>query len=90
MEYIEGLTIKELIDLQNSKILSPQICSFISQIVNALNHLRNKGAAHRDLIAENIKFTMSCWLKLLDFGQTKAQLNSSIIYKLLNNGKKLC
>ena len=82
MEFIEGLTLKQLIDQQNSKsFLTPQIYSFITQIVNALLYLRHKGIAHRDLNAENIKFTKNGWMKLLDFGQAKDKLNSSFRYQ---------
>ena len=82
MEYIEELTLKEIIDQQNSKrFFLSQIYSFITQIVNALLYLRHTGIADRDLKAENIKFTKNGWMKLLDFGQAKDQLNSSFRYK---------
>ena len=46
-----------------------------------LDYLHNEGVAHRDLKPENIKMTTNGWLKLLDFGQAKENLNSQISYK---------
>ena len=82
MEYVEGLTLKEVIDFQCSKKFeTQQICGFITQIVIALDYLHNEGVAHRDLKAENVKITTNGWLKLLDFGQAKDGLNSVMSYK---------
>ena len=82
MEYIDGYTLKEVIDQQNSqKFKKEQIYGFITQIVSALDYLHSEGVAHRDLKPENIKIEKNGWLKLLAFGQAKDGLRSHISYE---------
>ncbi|HOP11481.1 MAG TPA: Stk1 family PASTA domain-containing Ser/Thr kinase [Oscillospiraceae bacterium] len=67
MELVEGITLKEFIELQ--KILSwKDSILFVSQILSALVHAHENGIVHRDIKPQNILLTSSGTIKVTDFG----------------------
>ena len=72
MEYVEGLTIKELIDKAKQEgktsILLDQALHYGAQLLNGIVSLRSHGITHRDLNPKNIKVTVDGIVKILDFG----------------------
>jgi NIMA (never in mitosis gene a)-related kinase len=74
MEYVEGTTLKELINQnrqQNQFFQEDFICSLLTQIISALNHCRLLHIIHRDIKPENILITKNNIIKLMDFGTSK-------------------
>ena len=69
MEYIEGQSIKELI---NEKTLSlDEILKITMQIAEGLNAAHRKGVIHRDIKSDNIMITDEGVVKITDFGLAK-------------------
>ncbi|MBP5181786.1 MAG: serine/threonine protein kinase, partial [Lentisphaeria bacterium] len=68
MEYIDGMTMKEV--LAKEKILAPErAISIIEQIVNALDYAwKEEKLIHRDIKPDNIMLTTSGRAKLADLG----------------------
>lgn len=77
MEYIEGITLKEIID---SKQLSWRTaCSYGVQIAGAIEHAHKKNIVHRDIKPHNIMITKDKVVKVTDFGIARAVTSSTIV-----------
>ena len=68
VEYIDGPTLKELVDAMDNKVPVSLILSIAMQILNGLEHSHNQGVIHRDLKPANIMMTSSGVAKITDFG----------------------
>ncbi len=67
MEYVEGGTLKELI--QQKGALSPKVAVGIAcQVLDALEHAHEWGIIHRDVKPQNVMITPKGKAKLADFG----------------------
>ncbi|MFC2159866.1 protein kinase [Actinomycetota bacterium] len=81
MEYIDGVSLKELIDLKGA--LDPEVSThLIIQICEALSFAHNNNLIHRDVKPQNILITSEKKVKVTDFGIAKS-LNTDIT-KTLN------
>jgi len=67
MEYIEGITLKELIERQGSFKWKDAVY-FTIQILKALQHAHDKGIVHRDVKPQNIMVLPDGTIKVTDFG----------------------
>lgn len=67
MEYIDGITLKEYINKQNS-ITWNDALYFMTQILRAVQHAHDKGIVHRDIKPQNIILLPNGTLKVTDFG----------------------
>ena len=77
MEYIEGITLKEIID---SKQLGwKTACSYGVQIAGAIEHAHRKSIVHRDIKPHNILITKDKVVKVTDFGIARAVTSSTIV-----------
>lgn len=77
MEYIEGITLKEIID---SKTLTwKTACSYGVQIAGAIEHAHRKNIVHRDIKPHNIMITKDKVVKVTDFGIARAVTSSTIV-----------
>lgn len=67
MEYIDGITLKEYINKQNS-ISWNDALFFMTQILRAVQHAHDKGIVHRDIKPQNIILLPNGNIKVTDFG----------------------
>lgn len=68
MEYIDGITLKEYMELQNNDISWKEAVLFTTQILQALEHAHSKGIVHRDIKPQNIMLLQDGTIKVTDFG----------------------
>jgi eukaryotic-like serine/threonine-protein kinase len=67
MEYVDGVTLDELIARNGP--LSPQTAlDLFRELVEAIGFVHSSGVVHRDLKASNVKIASSGHVKILDFG----------------------
>ena len=67
MEYIDGITLKELLE-QQGVLRWKDALKFVSQILKALQHAHDKGIVHRDIKPQNIMLFPDGNIKVMDFG----------------------
>ncbi len=77
MEYIEGTTVKELIDA--GKMDWKKACSYGLQIAAAIEHAHRKNIVHRDIKPHNIMVTKDNVVKVTDFGIARAVTSSTLV-----------
>lgn len=71
MEYIDGATLKELIN-ENAPFENAQTLNIAIQIASALSHAHSNNIIHRDIKPQNILVTNSGVIKVTDFGIARA------------------
>ncbi len=73
MEYVEGLTLREIIC--RGEVASPlpigDTIDYAIQIAEALQAAHEKGIIHRDIKSDNIMVTKKNQIKVMDFGLAK-------------------
>jgi tetratricopeptide (TPR) repeat protein/tRNA A-37 threonylcarbamoyl transferase component Bud32 len=69
MEYIEGKSIKELVEEKGLSI--EEILKIAIQIAEGLSRAHQKDIVHRDIKSDNIMFTPDGLAKIMDFGLAK-------------------
>ena len=67
MEYVQGTTLRELIDAQGTLSLPVAVAS-VQQLCRALEHAHQQGVVHRDVKPHNAIVTAGGLLKVMDFG----------------------
>jgi serine/threonine protein kinase len=69
MEHIDGLNIREYMDLHQNKIPMPKIKEITKSLLKGLSYLHENGVIHRDVKPENILINEEEEvIKLVDFG----------------------
>jgi eukaryotic-like serine/threonine-protein kinase len=71
MEYLEGHTLKQLID--NGKVSDDKTKKYFEQCISALKVTHAKEIVHRDIKPSNIFITQDDEVKILDFGIAKVK-----------------
>lgn len=77
MEYIDGVTLKELIDTR--RLDWREACLYVQQICEAIDHAHRKNIVHRDIKPHNIMITHDNIVKVTDFGIARAVSSSTIV-----------
>ena len=67
MEYVEGKTLKEVIQ-ERGKLSAPLACQITIRILSALEHAHRNGIVHRDIKPQNILVHADGHIKVADFG----------------------
>jgi len=65
MEFIDGVTLRELIHLQQPEL--SQVLRYIQHVAEGLAKAHSSGIIHRDLKPDNIMITRDGYAKILDF-----------------------
>jgi len=79
MEYVEGCTLKNII--QEKGRLDPlEAIDYALQICDALQHAHDSNIIHRDIKPQNILVTKKGQAKVTDFGIAKAATNATMTY----------
>jgi len=74
MEYLDGETLQDWMS-KNARVSFPQLASFVSQLLVALETAHDQGVYHRDIKPENLflaKVDGDTKLKVMDFGLASA------------------
>ena len=79
MEYVEGETLKDLIDSEG-QLSNHDIIDYSVQIAQALKSAHNSGIIHRDIKPQNILIDKYGLAKVTDFGIARVSSTPSITY----------
>jgi tetratricopeptide (TPR) repeat protein/predicted Ser/Thr protein kinase len=77
MEYIEGQTLRDVID-ERSSMPWREALHILDQLAEALEHAHLHGVVHRDIKPQNLMLTEAGTLKVLDFGIARARMLPSL------------
>ncbi|WP_296113225.1 Stk1 family PASTA domain-containing Ser/Thr kinase [uncultured Anaerococcus sp.] len=79
MEYVEGETLKDLID-REGVLENHDIIDYSTQIAQALKLAHDSGIVHRDIKPQNILLDKYGLCKVTDFGIARVSSNATITY----------
>ena len=79
MEYVEGETLKDLIDRERV-LENHDIIDYSTQIAQALKSAHDSGIVHRDIKPQNILIDKYGLCKVTDFGIARVSSNATITY----------
>jgi serine/threonine protein kinase len=68
MEYVEGASLRQLLDREEGSISQRDVLDFVPQITEALQHAHETGVVHRDIKPENVLVDSRGRVRLVDFG----------------------
>ncbi|WP_139489814.1 Stk1 family PASTA domain-containing Ser/Thr kinase [Brevibacillus dissolubilis] len=79
MEYIEGSTLKDVIN-RNGALPVSEAVRIAVQVCDALDHAHQNHIIHRDIKPHNIMIGKNGWVKVTDFGIARAVTSATITH----------
>ena len=73
MEYVEGRTLKALIEHEGESLSVKKVLDIAIQASEGLSAAHEKGIVHRDIKSDNIMLTSKGQVKIMDFGLAKVK-----------------
>lgn len=80
MEYVDGETLKDLINKNKDGLSNHDIIDYSVQIAQALSSAHQSNIVHRDIKPQNILMDKYGLLKVTDFGIARVSTNATITY----------
>lgn len=77
MEYLEGITVKQLLKDSGGKLSYEWSRQIILSVLYTLKEIHRRGILHRDIAPDNIMITSEGIIQLIDFGVAKKQLSDA-------------
>lgn len=71
MDYIEGQTFKKYIEGKGGRVSFDETVKIMTQVMDALKEVHEKGMLHRDISPDNVYLTKNGQVKVLDFGAAR-------------------
>jgi DNA-binding response OmpR family regulator/tRNA A-37 threonylcarbamoyl transferase component Bud32 len=78
MEYVEGITVRELIDTRN-RLRVPAALAIAAQLAQSLAVAHEMGVIHRDIKPQNLVLDADGTLKVMDFGVARLAERTSTL-----------
>ena len=78
MEYLEGRTLKDLVEKEGASLTIKKVLEIAIQICEGLAAAHERGIVHRDIKSDNIMLTLRGNVKIMDFGLAKLKGTSRL------------
>lgn len=78
MEFLEGLTLSDIIEKHGGKVGLPETVAIVKQIAGGLAFLHHNGLVHRDIKPQNVFFCVGGRVTILDLGVVRDQANPGL------------
>lgn len=78
MEFLEGMTLSDLVEKQGGKIGLAETVAIVKQIAAGLSFLHHHGLVHRDIKPQNVFFGVGGRVTILDLGVVRDQANPGL------------
>ena len=78
MEFLEGLTLSDVIEKQGGKLAVADVIAIVKQIASGLAFLHHHGLVHRDIKPQNVFLCVGGRVTILDLGVVRDQHNPGL------------
>ena len=75
MEYCDGIDLRRYVNNFARKLEYDEGINILYQIMNGLEYIHSRGILHRDIAPDNIYITKNNFIKILDFGSARREMD---------------